>query len=76
MMRRGSILLEVLLATAVFAFAGVVVLGAVDGSVTDGARAARRDDPSIVEKQMGPARLRSARAPGAASRPSERRAVQ
>jgi hypothetical protein len=42
MIRRGSILLEVLLATAVFAFAGVVVLGAVDGSVTDGARAARR----------------------------------
>ena len=42
MTRRGSILLEVLLATAVFAFAGVVVLGAVDGSVTDGARAARR----------------------------------
>lgn len=39
---RASILLEVLLATAVFAFAGVVVLAAVDGSVADGARAARR----------------------------------
>jgi hypothetical protein len=34
--------LEVLLATAVFAFAGIVVLGVVDGSVADGARAARR----------------------------------
>lgn len=39
---RASILLEVLIATAVFAFAGVVVLSVVDGSVTDGARAARR----------------------------------
>jgi hypothetical protein len=50
MIRRGSILLEVLLATAVFAFAGVVVLGAVDGSVTDGARAARiAIDPLLGE---------------------------
>jgi type II secretory pathway pseudopilin PulG len=40
--RRGSILLEVLLATAVFAFAGVVVLAVVDGTVSDGARAQRR----------------------------------
>jgi type II secretory pathway pseudopilin PulG len=42
MKSRGSVLLEVLLATAVFAFAGIVVLGVVDGSVADGARAARR----------------------------------
>lgn len=42
MIRRASILLEVLLATAVFAFAGIVVLAAVDGSVADGSRAARR----------------------------------
>ncbi|MEI6474466.1 MAG: hypothetical protein WCO75_03645 [Planctomycetota bacterium] len=42
MKTRGSILLEVLLATAVFAFAGIVVLGVVEGSVSDGARAARR----------------------------------
>lgn len=42
MTRRGSILLEVLLATAVFAFAGIVVLGVVDGAVADGGRAARR----------------------------------
>ena len=42
MTRRASILLEVLLATAVFAFAGVVVLAAMDGSVGDGGRAARR----------------------------------
>lgn len=42
MTRRASILLEVLLATAVFAFAGVVVLAALDGSVGDGGRAARR----------------------------------
>jgi hypothetical protein len=40
--RRASILLEVLLATAVFAFAGIVVLGVVDGAVADGGRAARR----------------------------------
>ena len=31
-----------LLATAVFSFAGIVVLGVVDGAVADGARAARR----------------------------------
>lgn len=42
MTRRGSVLLEVLLATAVFAFAGVVVLAAVNGSVRDGGRAALR----------------------------------
>ncbi len=42
MTRRASILLEVLLATAVFAFAGIVVLGVVDGAVADGGRAARR----------------------------------
>ena len=42
MKQRGSVLLEVLLATAVFSFAGIVVLGVVDGAVADGARAARR----------------------------------
>ncbi len=42
MNQRGSVLLEVLLATAVFSFAGIVVLGVVDGTVADGARAARR----------------------------------
>ena len=42
MKQRGSVLLEVLLATAVFSFAGIVVLGVVDGTVADGARAARR----------------------------------
>lgn len=42
MIRRGSILLEVLLAIAVFAFAGVVVLGAMQETVAAGARAARR----------------------------------
>ena len=42
MRQRGSVLLEVLLATAVFSFAGIVVLGVVDGAVADGARAARR----------------------------------
>ena len=42
MIQRGSVLLEVLLATAVFSFAGIVVLGVVDGAVADGARAARR----------------------------------
>jgi type II secretory pathway pseudopilin PulG len=42
MNQRGSVLLEVLLATAVFSFAGIVVLGVVDGAVADGARAARR----------------------------------
>ena len=42
MNQRGSVLLEVLLATAVLSFAGIVVLGVVDGTVADGARAARR----------------------------------
>ena len=42
MNQRGSVLLEVLLATAVISFAGIVVLGVVDGTVADGARAARR----------------------------------
>ena len=42
MNQRGSVLLEVLLASAVFSFAGIVVLGVVDGTVADGARAARR----------------------------------
>jgi len=42
MKQRGSVLLEVLLATAVFSFAGIVVLGVIDGAVADGARAARR----------------------------------
>ena len=42
MNQRGSVLLEVLLATAVFSFAGIVVLGVVDGTVADGARVARR----------------------------------
>ena len=44
MTRRASILLEVLLATAVFAFAGIVVLGAIDGTVAAGARAGRRSE--------------------------------
>jgi type II secretion system protein I len=39
---RGSILLEVLLAIAIFAFAGVVVLGVMQETVAAGARAERR----------------------------------
>ncbi|MFO0961350.1 MAG: hypothetical protein U0625_00435 [Phycisphaerales bacterium] len=39
---RGSILLEVLLAIGVFAFAGVVVLSVVDEALASGARDARR----------------------------------
>ena len=39
---RASILLEVLLAIGVFAFAGVVVLATVDEALADGARGARR----------------------------------
>lgn len=42
MTRRGSILLEVLLAIAVFAFAGVVVLGVLQETVAATARADRR----------------------------------
>ncbi len=42
MTARGSILLEVLLAIAIFAFAGVVVLGVMQETVAAGARAERR----------------------------------
>ena len=42
MTRLASILLEVLLATAVFAFAGIVVLGTVDEALADTARGERR----------------------------------
>jgi type II secretion system protein I len=40
--RRGSILLEVLLAIAVFVFAGVVILGVMQETVAAGGRAERR----------------------------------
>lgn len=42
MTRRGSILLEVLLAIAVFAFAGVVVMGVLQETVAATERASRR----------------------------------
>lgn len=42
MSRRGSILLEVLLAIAVFVFAGVVILGVMQETVAAGGRAERR----------------------------------
>ena len=54
--RRASILLEVLLATAIFAFAGIVVLGTVDEALADAARADRR------AVAMDPARPRLAAA--------------
>ena len=42
MKQRGSILLEVLLAIAVFTFAGIVILGVLEETVAAGGRAERR----------------------------------